>query len=146
MHASHFRHGWGEHMHVACIKFKLHHFMPLSAWWPTAWVGSLSLAFTVISILYEVETQEQISVLSHWLEMVVTDMICTKLSLNFLKQSTQRRFIGLPLFSTDINECSSGIHRCDQDCTNTDGSYTCSCRVGYTLNTDRLRCDGEMRN
>ncbi|KAK3743271.1 hypothetical protein QZH41_016127 [Actinostola sp. cb2023] len=33
----------------------------------------------------------------------------------------------------DINECSSGAHKCHAkaDCTNTDGSYTCKCKPGY---------------
>lgn len=29
---------------------------------------------------------------------------------------------------TDIDECAEGIDDCDQYCTNTQGSYTCSCR------------------
>ena len=45
---------------------------------------------------------------------------------------------------TDIDECSSGVHNCAQNCTNTVGSYTCSCRSGYRLNNDGLRCDGQM--
>ena len=49
------------------------------------------------------------------------------------------------LFSCiDINECTSGVHNCAQLCTNTEGSYTCGCRAGYQLNSDRLRCDGEI--
>ncbi|KAK3736064.1 hypothetical protein QZH41_000407 [Actinostola sp. cb2023] len=34
---------------------------------------------------------------------------------------------------TYINECSSGAHKCHAkaDCTNTDGSYTCKCKPGY---------------
>ncbi|KAK3703840.1 hypothetical protein QZH41_012446 [Actinostola sp. cb2023] len=33
----------------------------------------------------------------------------------------------------DINECSSGAHKCHAkaDCTNTDGYYTCKCKPGY---------------
>ena len=41
---------------------------------------------------------------------------------------------------TDINECSLGTHNCEQLCTNTPGSFTCSCRSGYTLNSDRRTC------
>jgi len=41
---------------------------------------------------------------------------------------------------TDINECSLRTHNCEQLCTNTPGSFTCSCRSGYTLNSDRRTC------
>ena len=36
----------------------------------------------------------------------------------------------------DINECEDDTDSCDEnaDCTNTDGSYTCSCRPGYSGN------------
>ena len=37
-----------------------------------------------------------------------------------------------PLLS-DEDECSKGIARCDTHCTNTPGSYTCSCDQGYRL-------------
>ena len=31
----------------------------------------------------------------------------------------------------DIDECSEGISGCSQNCENTVGSFTCSCRNGY---------------
>ena len=36
----------------------------------------------------------------------------------------------------DVDECSSGTHKCASNgvCTNTDGSYTCSCLTTYTGN------------
>ena len=38
--------------------------------------------------------------------------------------------------NTDINECSEGIDDCDinADCADTDGSFTCICRQGYSGN------------
>ena len=42
----------------------------------------------------------------------------------------------------DINECETGISECDQTCYNNNGSYTCSCDTGFTLNSDGLHCDG----
>ena len=42
----------------------------------------------------------------------------------------------------DIDECSNGTHQCAHNCTNTIGSYTCSCDSGYQLNQDGLHCDG----
>ncbi|XP_019620809.1 PREDICTED: P-selectin-like [Branchiostoma belcheri] len=42
---------------------------------------------------------------------------------------------------TDINECSISNGGCGQICTNTFGSFQCSCRIGYTLNSDGFACD-----
>lgn len=43
----------------------------------------------------------------------------------------------------DINECASNGGRgpCDQICTNTNGSFLCSCQLGYTQNG--YSCIGE---
>ena len=41
----------------------------------------------------------------------------------------------------DINECS-GPNDCQQQCVNTEGSYNCSCVLGFTLNTDGRSCNG----
>ena len=42
----------------------------------------------------------------------------------------------------DIDECSINNGGCDEMCTNTNGSYVCSCNDGYILNDDGLTCDG----
>ena len=42
----------------------------------------------------------------------------------------------------DIDECLINNGRCDQICSNTDGSFNCSCNDGYILNDDGLTCDG----
>ena len=44
------------------------------------------------------------------------------------------------LYCIDINECELGV--CDQNCNNTNGSFTCSCEEGYNMNTDNRSCDG----
>ena len=43
---------------------------------------------------------------------------------------------------TDVDECSGGTHDCDSnaDCTNTVGSFSCSCQSGY--NGDGQTCTG----
>ena len=46
------------------------------------------------------------------------------------------------LVTVDLNECSERFSGCEQLCNNTDGSYQCGCREGYTLNTDGMTCDG----
>lgn len=45
------------------------------------------------------------------------------------------------LFS-DIDECSEDTHNCHMDgiCTNTNGSFYCTCQVGYT--GDGVNCTG----
>lgn len=40
----------------------------------------------------------------------------------------------------DINECAEGLDQCAQNCHNTDGSYTCSCNTGYTLDANGRSC------
>jgi len=44
--------------------------------------------------------------------------------------------------SIDINECDDNNGGCEQICTNTDGSFQCDCRSGFTLNNDGMTCDG----
>ena len=47
------------------------------------------------------------------------------------------------LFSTDINECISGSAVCHDNatCTNTDGSYECTCDTGFS--GDGFNCTSE---
>jgi len=45
------------------------------------------------------------------------------------------------LFFTDINECAI-TGSCSQNCSNTNGSFRCSCMNGYTLNDDSRTCNG----
>ena len=44
---------------------------------------------------------------------------------------------------TDINECASYNGGCSQTCSNTPGSYSCSCNSGYVLNIDEHNCTGQ---
>ena len=43
----------------------------------------------------------------------------------------------------DINECSGVDNKCQQQCSNTVGSYLCSCQSGFHLNTDGATCSSE---
>ena len=45
---------------------------------------------------------------------------------------------------TDIDECSDGTDSCDQTCTNTLGSYICTCGTGYRLADDGQTCNGNL--
>ena len=46
------------------------------------------------------------------------------------------------IFNSDINECVEGLDGCDQVCTNTAGSYFCTCMDGYELESDNRTCTG----
>ena len=43
----------------------------------------------------------------------------------------------------DVDQCAANTDGCAQTCTNTAGSYQCSCDAGYTLNSDGHTCDGK---
>ena len=45
--------------------------------------------------------------------------------------------------TTDINECLFSNGNCSQACTNTNGSYFCSCQNGYMLSDDSMTCNGK---
>ena len=47
-------------------------------------------------------------------------------------------------FLVDINECVEETDGCTQNCTNTNGSYICSCNTGYRLDSDRHSCYGKF--
>ena len=40
------------------------------------------------------------------------------------------------LYWIDVNECSDSNGGCQHNCTNTIGSYYCSCAAGYSLDND----------
>ena len=83
----------------------------------------------------------------HWMmttttaQVKYTFVICTFLP-TFEHKTNYNSF-------TDIDECSTNRHGCEDTCTNTEGSYTCSCREGYALNEDSrtcsLSCGGRFR-
>lgn len=43
---------------------------------------------------------------------------------------------------TDVDECASGLHNCQQVCVNTIGSFECGCKVGYSLRESLRECEG----
>ncbi len=49
-----------------------------------------------------------------------------------------------PFHDIDIDECSTGGNNCDAnaECTNTPGSFTCTCNQGYS--GDGVNCIGEL--
>ena len=67
------------------------------------------------------------------LVMVCSYITCTQLLLHIMR---------CRYTASDINECTSRAHNCAQVCTNTAGSFTCSCNSGYTLEADGHSCSG----
>ena len=47
-----------------------------------------------------------------------------------------------PVAMLDINECADDKDGCSQICTNSEGSYECSCSDGYILDADGKNCLG----
>ena len=43
---------------------------------------------------------------------------------------------------SDVDECTTGTHNCQQQCTNTPGSFTCGCNSGYRLLANGYHCQG----
>ena len=45
---------------------------------------------------------------------------------------------------TDADECYERTDECQQECINTNGSYSCACRTGYRLTSDGYNCTGKQ--
>ena len=50
---------------------------------------------------------------------------------------------GHDVIFADTNECLTNNGWCAHTCSDTDGSYICSCRDGFTLASNGHDCDGE---
>ena len=48
------------------------------------------------------------------------------------------------LYCLDINECTTMNGNCSELCSNTAGSYECSCNAGHQLASDGSTCIGEI--
>ena len=46
---------------------------------------------------------------------------------------------------SDINECETNNVSCTQNCINTEGSFSCACYDGYSLNDDTISCSGKLQ-
>lgn len=70
---------------------------------------------------------------THLMLMDVLVMVSDVLNIMAIKK--------LWFLSTDINECAmTGASACEQNCQNTNGTYTCGCNTGYTLNRNGFSC------
>ena len=92
----------------------------------------MEAVITIVLILLAVSSVV-VTVDIHWAVMDLTAMV------SYLYM--QKDCFMKSLFS-DINECDEGISGCNQTCTNTNGSYICSCYNGYVL--DSHSCNGKV--
>ena len=46
------------------------------------------------------------------------------------------------LFATDNDECITNNSNCDHVCSNTIGSFNCSCDSGFSLHSNGATCHG----
>ena len=46
--------------------------------------------------------------------------------------------------NSDIDECVNDNGGCDHTCTNIAGSYKCSCKDGFELDSDQHQCNGDL--
>ena len=60
-----------------------------------------------------------------------------------LKLIVKRNFI--LLHKIDVDECATNNGGCGHYCTNTIGSFVCSCYTGYTLHGNERSCLGELK-
>ena len=85
----------------------------------------------VLMVVLLLTTLNNVSVLQDMLLTLLNAMVC-KPALNMCNEYSS------PI---DINECSM-FNPCEQMCTNTNGSYQCSCRNGFILKSDNSTCQG----
>ena len=60
-----------------------------------------------------------------------------------ISHDTNRTYVMILTYPTDINECEEGVSGCSQLCNNTVGGYFCSCMNGYSLLEDGHNCVGK---
>ena len=61
-----------------------------------------------------------------------------------MKLSLLRYFVKV-IHYLDINECKIDNGGCQHSCSNTVGSYSCTCNGGYELHSDEETCDGKKK-
>ena len=68
--------------------------------------------------------------------------ILLKVILFFIKEYSFNECLFCHMLYTDQDECAVNIDGCDHNCHNSNGSFSCSCNNGYSLNVDNKTCDG----
>ncbi|KAL1489387.1 hypothetical protein ABEB36_014292 [Hypothenemus hampei] len=79
----------------------------------------------------------------HCGQKVPADVISksNKMLLKFVSDGSVQKGGFSAIIMKEYDECSKVDHGCAQLCVNTLGSYTCACRIGYELHSDRKNCE-----
>ena len=74
-----------------------------------------------------------VACLVHHQSFMIWDFVCQ-----------EKQFVSIIAFTfPDVNECATNNGGCDYNCTNTYGSFFCSCLEGYILDGDGVTCTGK---
>ena len=87
-----------------------------------------------------------------WNELVYFTLVSDGVTLSMLSgellksvnHSKTHRYSSYSISISDINECLSNNGNCSHTCTNTNGSYICSCRLGYAIDANNDSCNGKF--
>ena len=61
----------------------------------------------------------------------------------YIESVVQRLWANTCSITVDINECDTANGGCEHNCTNTIGSFICSCDTEYELDENGLNCSGK---
>ena len=98
---------------------------------------SVLLIMAVLMVVLLLTTLNNVSVLQDILSTLHNALVCGA------RQYFYINGLFFCVFTADIDECSM-FSPCEQECTNTDGSYQCSCTKGFILKSDNSTCQGKM--
>ena len=97
----------------------------------------LAMVDVIIHVLtLMVATHVLVTLVMNWIVIVTLAMVCFIVT-------TYSVYLCL-IFCIDINECVLNIDLCEHTCTNTVGSYQCSCNTGYYLESNGYNCTGTL--
>jgi len=110
-------------------------------------VLSECVRFTVVLtslLLRAISTRSRKTINTIQIQLYVVYIICVKC---FIQSNMHVSYLWLTcinLFS-DVDECSRVPQPCAHVCHNTEGSFFCSCQVGYRINQlDYKQCNGRL--
>ena len=107
-------------------------------------ISTVLIVFIVFTLILAYNLKSVLLQTPPWPSKVFVKGIELLPSMNGVKNETissARLLLSIHMFS-DINECLLNNGNCSQSCTNINGSYTCSCQLGYNLNANNGSCNG----
>lgn len=84
------------------------------------------------------------SCLPGYTESLISPLLCEGITCipTYISNTSVQFYLKILIFSLDVNECDEGSDGCHQICTNTNGSFECSCQPEFELLPDQRRCNG----